>query len=247
MVVTKKAVEHQDCINKVTGLLVKLQVEYTSVSPYILSFIHRSIVNEKPDFAPEHNERLEFLWDAVLELAITENLFSEFPDYDEWKLTDIRSAIVRGKNLAIISKDLGFDQFLFLGNGEELSWGRSNEYILANCVEAFLWAIFIDAWFVQAKRFVDTYIYSSLKHIFENNLLKDFKSLVQEYAQAEYDVTPTYKIHADFWPDHDKVFEVWIYIGETLVWVGKGSSKKKAQEGAAQEAYMTRESWNIPS
>ena len=245
MVVTKKATLNQECIKKIEELLKKVGVQYINTAPYILAFVHRSIVNEKPDFAPEHNERLEFLWDAVLELVVTQNLFEQYPHFDEWKLTDIRSALVRWKNLCVISKNLNFDQYLILWNWEELSGGRANEYILANCVESFLGAILIDAGFEEAKKFIDSHIYSSLTSIFESQLLKDYKSLAQEYAQAEYDITPTYKILADFWPDHDKVFEVGIYLGEIQIWIGKGSSKKKAQEMAAQEAYLCKESWKI--
>lgn len=246
MVVRKKAVENPECIKKIESLLKEVHIDYTQVAPYILAFVHRSIVNERPDFAPEHNERLEFLWDAVLELVVTQNIFLSFPEYDEGKLTDIRSALVRGKNLAQISKNLAFDRYLLLWNGEEMSWGKNNEYILANCLEAFLWAIFIDAGYQEAKKFIDEFIYSTLKSIFENNLLKDYKSLAQEYAQAEFDITPTYKILADFGPDHDKIFEVWIYLKDQLIGTGKWSSKKKAQEVAAEEAFLNKENWKKP-
>lgn len=245
MVITKKATENEECIKKIGSLLSKLEVPYNDISLFIQAFVHRSIVNERPDFAPEHNERLEFLWDAVLELVVTDNLYKQFSDKSEWELTDIRSALVRGKNLARISKDLNFPDYLFLGNGEELWWWRQNEYLLANVLEAFLWAIYIDSGIESSKAFINKYVYPTLQFIIENKLFKDFKSLVQEYAQAKYDITPTYEVIEDSWPDHDKLFRTALVIWTTRVWIGSGSSKKKSQENAAENAYMTKETWNI--
>lgn len=225
--------------------VIKLWIQYNSISYYILAFIHRSIVNERPDFAPEHNERLEFLWDAVLELIITDNLYRRFTEKTEWELTDIRSALVRWSNLAKISRDLWMKEHLFLWKWEEL-WGwRDNDYLLANCLEAFLWAIYLDLWMEEAKKFVDTYVYPTVENILKQNLFKDYKSLIQEYSQAEYDITPSYEVISDEGPDHNKVFEVWVYLGSSLVGVGKWSSKKKAQENAAENAFVNKENWNI--
>lgn len=243
--IAKKAIENEDCIRKISGLLETLEIPYTTIAHYIQAFIHRSIVNERPEFAPEHNERLEFLWDAVLELIITDNLYKQFSNKSEWELTDIRSALVRGKNLAKISKDLWFQEYLFLWNGEELWWGRQNEYLLANVLEAFLWAIYIDRGLEESRYFINKYVYPTLQYIIENNLFKDFKSLIQEFAQAQYDVTPTYEVLSESWPDHDKIFETWVFIGSSMVGTGTGSSKKKSQETAAENAYLSKESWNI--
>lgn len=245
MVILKKAVENEDCKNKIELLLFSLGIDFLDISLYILAFVHRSIVNEKPDFTPEHNERLEFLWDAVLELIVTDNLFKDFPEKNEWELTDIRSALVRGKNLAKVSKDLHFDEYLFLWKWEELGGWRNNEYLLANCLEAFLGALYLDLWLVWASQFVNQYVYPTLKYIIENNLFKDFKSLIQEYSQAKYDITPTYEVLNSDWPDHNKTFEVGAFIGKNCVWVGVWSSKKKAQEVAALNAYEKKEEWKI--
>ena len=125
---------------------------------------------------------------------------------------------------------------------DDMEWwdgGRENEYILANTVEAFLWALYIDAGIEEAKKFVDNYVYTTLDNILKNNLFKDFKTLIQEYAQAEYDITPTYKVLDDSGPDHDKNFLVGVYLGEKKVWEWNGSSKKKAQEDAAERWYAT--------
>ena len=237
MVIIKKAIENDALINKFSTFLKKLEINYKDISIYILAFIHRSIVNERPDFAPEHNERLEFLWDAVLELIITNNLFKKFPQKTEWELTDIRSAIVRWSNLAKIAKNIWLDEYLLLWKWEEM-WGwRENEYLLANVVETLLWAIYSDLWFTEAKIFVNKYIYPSLQEILKNNLTKDYKTIIQEFAQAKYDITPTYNILDESWPDHDKNFIVWIYLNEKIIWKWEWSSKKKAQEKAAENWY----------
>ncbi len=229
----KKAVENEILIAKISKLLDSLNIKYNNISPYIQAFIHRSIVNERPDYAPVHNERLEFLWDAVLELIITKNLFNDFPDKPEWDLTDIRSALVRWTNLAKIAKTLWLHDFLILWKWEEL-WGwRENNYLLANVVEALLWAIYLDGWIEISTSFVDKHIYITLEDILHNNLTKDYKTLIQELAQWKFDVTPTYKIISESWPDHDKDFEVWVYLWEKIIGQGNGSSKKKAQEHAA--------------
>lgn len=245
MVVTKKATESQECIEKVSLLLQKLNIHYVEVTPFIEAFIHRSIVNEKPDFAPKHNERLEFLGDAVLELVITDNLFIQYPEKKEGELTDIRSSLVRWKNLAQVAKNLEFDKYLFLWNGEELSGGRTNEYILANTLEAFLWATYLDSGLVEVKKFIDTHIYASLQDMSDDKNFKDYKSLIQEFAQAEYDITPHYQLIDETWPDHDKIFEVGVYVWEILVGMWDWSSKKKAQESAAEKGYLSREEWKI--
>ncbi len=243
MVIRKNILENTQVIEEISWLLKKLHIEYKIIDNYILSFIHRSIVNEKPDFAPTHNERLEFLWDAVLELIITDNLFNDFPDKPEWELTDIRSAIVRWRNLAQISKKLDFSKYLFLWKWEDLWWWRESNYLLANTLEAFIWAIYIDLWIKNAKTFVDKHIYSSLWEIIESKSFKDFKSIIQEFIQSEFDITPTYEVLDESWPDHNKNFEVWIYIWEKVIWKWVWSSKKKAQEQAAKDAYENKDNW----
>lgn len=234
MVIRKKAIESEALIEKFEKLLIKLEIDYKEISHYILAFIHRSVVNEKPDYAPEHNERLEFLWDAVLELVITNNLFRNYPKKTEWELTDIRSAIVRGTNLSKIARKLNFSEYLVLWKWEEMTGWRTNDYLLANVVEALLWAIYIDLWLNEATKFIDKHIYPSVDEIIKNNLTKDFKTTIQEYAQAEFEVTPSYQVLSETWLDHDKTFEVWVYLWEKLVWTWIWSSKKKAQEKAAE-------------
>lgn len=238
MVIVKKAIENEIEIKKISKLLDNLSIEYNEISYYILAFIHRSIVNERPDFAPEHNERLEFLWDAVLELVITDNLYSDYPEKPEWELTDIRSAIVRWRNLSQIARDLNFSEFLLLWKWEEKWWWRNSDYLLANVTESLIGAIYKDLWWGEAKKFIDKYIYPTVYQIVKFNLLKDFKTSVQEYAQAYFDVTPTYDVLLEEWLDHEKNFKVWIYFWEKLMWEWTWSSKKRAQEKAAENAYL---------
>ena len=238
MITTKTAIEDKAIIKKVSAFLLdNLHITYKDISKYILSFIHKSIVNERSDYAPNHNERLEFLWDAVLELIITDNLYKEFPNKPEWDLTDLRSAIVRWSNLAKVWKNIWLADFLLLWKWEELSWGRTNDYIIANCLEAFLWALYLDLWYEESKTFVLTYIYPTIDSILENNLTKDYKTIIQEYSQAEFDITPSYNVLSDSWPDHDKIYEVWVFLWDKLVWKWEWSSKKKAQELSAQNWY----------
>jgi ribonuclease-3 len=237
MVTRKKATENDIYIEKVSKLLDTLWLEFKDISLYILAFIHRSVVNEKPDFAPEHNERLEFLWDAVLELTITDHLYRNFPEKTEGELTDIRSALVRWRNLANISKKLWFSNHLILWKWEELWWWKDNDYLLANVVESVIWAIYLDLWIEESRKFIEKHIYSTLDQILENNLTKDFKTVVQEYAQAKFDITPHYKVLQESWPDHNKDFTVWIYLKEKKIGEWSGSSKKKGQESAAEQGY----------
>jgi ribonuclease III len=238
MVTSKRATENETQIEKIWSLLKSIWIQFDDISNYILAFVHRSIVNEKPDFTPEHNERLEFLWDAVLELSITDDLFRNYTDKPEGELTDIRSAIVRWRNLAKIARELKLNEYLLLGKWEEKWWWRENDYLLANTVEALIWAIYLDLWFQVAKEFIDKYIYPSVYEIVENKLIKDYKTIIQEISQARFDITPTYIVLQEEWLDHDKKFTVWIYFWEKLMWTWLWTSKKKAQEKAAEDAYL---------
>lgn len=238
MVATKKYIDEEKTKKNFQNLNDTLGVISKNISFYILAFVHRSIVNERPDKAPEHNERLEFLWDAVLELVVTEKLFLDFPEKTEWELTDIRSSVVRGKNLAEVAKKLGFSEYLFLWKGEEMTWGRMNDYLLANCVESYIGAVYLDLWFEYAKKFILKHVYSTLKDIMSSEHIKDFKTLLQEYSQSEYDVTPSYKVLEDSWPDHDKIYITWVYVWEKCMWKWQWSSKKKSQELAAKDAFL---------
>jgi len=237
MVPTKKIKDNIDYINKIKILLDKLEIKYVNIEHYLTAFIHKSLVNERPDLSSSHNERLEFLWDAVLELAITKNLYDNYPDLPEWQLTDYRSSLVKWKNLALVWKKLEFDKYLILWRWEELSGWRKNESLLANSVESFIWAVYVDLWFDEAKKMIDKYIYSTLPDIINNNLLKDYKSIFQEEAQRRYFITPSYQVISEEWEDHNKIFTSWVYLNEKLIATWVWPSKRKSQENSAMNAY----------
>lgn len=237
MVVTQKVTKNNNYIDKYSKFINDLKIEFKNIELYILAFVHRSVVNERPDFAPEHNERLEFLWDAVLELVTTERLFLEFPEKTEWELTDIRSAVVRWRNLALVSRRLNLNDYLILWNWERKTGWADNDYILANTVESLIWAIYLDLGFKIAKEFILEKIYkTSIDEILHKKLFKDAKSSIQEFSQAKFEITPNYKLISDSGPDHNKNFEVGVYIWEKQVWIWTWTSKKKAEESAAIDA-----------
>lgn len=241
MVVTKKLNENEIYVNKIVKLLEKLDIIPNSYDNYLLAFVHRSLVNEKPDLSAEHNERLEFLWDAVLELVITSKLFIDYKDKPEWELTDYRSSIVKWKHLSDVARNLWFPEYLILWKWEELGWWRNNDYLLANSVEAFIWALYLDLWYEEAKKFILENIYSNLESIINSDNLKDYKSLLQEYTQRVFLITPEYKVLEETWADHNKNYLSWVFLREVLIWTWNGSSKKKSQEGAAKDAFLNKE------
>ena len=207
-----------------------------------LAFVHKSFINEHPK-EKHYNERLEFLGDAVLELSVTQFLYRQYPDQPEGQLTNWRSALVKGKNLALVSKSLDLGQFLLLSRGEELSGGRVKEYILANTLEALIGAIYLDKGFQVADEFILKKIAYLLDEIIEQGLNVDSKSHVQELAQERYNLTPTYELISESGPDHDKNFVMGIYFGKNRAGEGKGPSKQDAEQSAAEDA-MKKEKWN---
>lgn len=200
------------------------------------AFTHKSYINENRDKGLKHNERLEFLGDAVLELAATNHLFLSYPDFDEGKMTSFRSALVKGKHLAEVSDELGLGEYLFLSKGEEKSGGRSKKYILANVMEALIGAIYLDQGYETAEKFISSFILNRLDQIIEEGLYIDSKSRFQEISQEKEDHTPYYELVEDEGPDHDKTFTMGAYINGELIAEGTGSSKQKAEENAAQNA-----------
>lgn len=203
------------------------------------ALVHRSYLNENPDFALGHNERLEFLGDAVLELVVTEYLYGHY-DNPEGDLTNWRSSIVNSRKLAEISKRLGFEQYLYLSRGEAKDTGRAREYILGNAFESVVGAIYLDQGFEPAKTFINRELTVELPHIIEQKLYLDPKSKLQERAQEDLHVTPQYKVMESTGPDHDKRFTVGVYLGGELAGTGSGSSKQAAQLDAALAALRAR-------
>lgn len=243
MVIPVKLYDNEVVKTKVSGLLENLGISHNSIENYILAFVHRSFVNEKADVINEHNERLEFLGDAVLELVITNKLFKDFPEKPEGELTDLRSSLVRGRNLAKVAKSLNLQEYLILGKWEDISGGRENDYILANTVESFLGAIFLDSGYEIVNDFILKHIYTTLDRIIEEKEYKDPKSTLQEITQASITITPTYEVLSEVGPDHDKVFTIWVYLGSEKIAEWVWSSKKKGQEDAAQNALNNQKAW----
>ncbi|KKQ60252.1 MAG: Ribonuclease 3 [Parcubacteria group bacterium GW2011_GWE2_38_18] len=198
------------------------------------SVVHRSYLNEHPEFDVHHNERLEFLGDAVLEIVVTEYLFNQFPETPEGDLTNWRASLVNAKMLALVAKDLSIEKFLYLSKGEAKDKNsKARQYILANAIEAIIGAIYLDQGIEAAKKFIEERIIYRLKDILDNKLYLDPKSKFQEKAQEIQKLTPHYKILNETGPDHDKIFEVGVYLGDEYIAKGKGSSKQEAQVDAA--------------
>jgi ribonuclease-3 len=198
-------------------------------------FVHRSYLNEHRNFPLEHNERLEFLGDAVLELVVTEYLYRNFPN-PEGELTTYRSALVKGETLAVIATELGFSEYLMLSHGEEKSGGRDKAYLLANALEAFIGALHLDGSYQVAEKFVNGFVLVRLADILEKKLHIDPKSRLQEYTQEHFGQTPAYTIVSEVGPDHAKEFTVAVKIGERELGQGTGNSKQAGQVAAAAAA-----------
>lgn len=214
---------------------VKHNLRFTDQTLLRIVFTHRSYLNEASDDVKEHNERLEFLGDAVLELVATEYLYKTFPN-PEGELTNWRSSIVKGEVLAEVSLQLGLGELLFLSRGEEKSGGRTRSLILANTFEALVGAIYLDLGYEKASEFIHTHLISLLAEIIEKKLYIDPKSRLQEVSQEDLGTTPDYRVVSEEGPDHQKQFVVGVYAGSRLLARGTGSSKQRAEQSAATQA-----------
>ena len=207
------------------------------------SVVHRSYLNEHADFELGHNERLEFLGDAVLEIAVTEYLYNNFPDTPEGDLTNWRASLVNSKMLAIVAQEVGLEKYLYLSRGEAKdSNSKARQYILANAVEALIGAIYLDQGIEKSTVFIRDNIISKLDNILANQLYLDPKSKFQEKAQELYKTTPHYKVLNESGPDHAKIFEVGLYLGDEIVAKGQGESKQEAQVAAADKG-LKKKKW----
>lgn len=215
------------------ALMEKLGVQFKDLKILDLAFVHKSYLNEHRDLKNEHNERMEFLGDAVLELVVTEYLYQKYPKEEEGVLTNWRSALVKGKHLAEIAVELDLGLYLYLSRGEERSGGRKKNYILANTLEALIGAIYLDQGYGAIHQFADNFILGRLNKILEQGHHIDAKSRVQEIAQELLGVTPEYVFVTEAGPDHNKVFTMALYLGKEKVAEGSGSSKQKAEQEAA--------------
>lgn len=214
----------------------KLGVKFKNKDLLTQTFIHRSYLNENPDFHLYHNERLEFLGDAVLELIVTEHLFQNYPKKQEGTLTNWRAALVNAKMLSKIARKIGFDDYLLLSQGEAKETGKARQYILANAFEAFIGGLYLDQGYQICQEFIKDNLIRELPEIIQKGLFKDAKSAFQEQAQDKVGITPSYKVLKEWGPDHDKSFVVGVFLDKELVAEGMGSSKQEAEEAAAEKA-----------
>jgi len=218
-----------------------MDVKFKNVDLLKQAVVHRSYLNEHPDFALHHNERLEFLGDAVLEIIVTETLFHDFTETPEGDLTNWRASLVNYRMLATIANELGIDKYLYLSKGESKDKNsKARQIILANAMEAVIGALYLDQGIKPAKKFVKNFIISKLDNILKNQLYLDPKSKFQEKAQELYGITPHYKVLSESGPDHAKDFVVGLYLNNELISQGKGTSKQEAQVDAASKGLINK-------
>jgi len=214
----------------------KIGVEFKNKDLLVQAFCHRSYLNENPDFYLPHNERLEFLGDAVLELAVTQYLYNKYPQKAEGELTNWRASLVNAKILAEVAKKIGFNDFLLLSRGENKELGKARQYILANTLEALIGAMYLDQGIDPCQKFIEKNLIKELPRIIEEGLYKDAKSRFQEESQEKVGVTPTYKVLEEWGPDHVKHFTIGVFLDKELIAKGEGSSKQEAELKAAKNA-----------
>ncbi len=225
-----------------TDLLKRFDLKDNDTHIYEQAFIHRSFINENPRTKLHHNERLEFLGDAVLELVVTEFLYKKFPQRNEGDLTAYRSALVNAVTLGGVADELFFNDLMKLSKGEAKDVSKARLSILADAYEAFLGAVYLQEGYDAAKRVVERTIIEKTDEIIEKGLYKDAKSFVQEKAQELYSVTPTYTLLDQMGPDHDKRFVIAISFGDNQIAIGEGKSKQEAETNAAKNA-LQKKNW----
>ncbi len=204
------------------------------------AFTHRSYLNENPGLALEHNERLEFLGDAVLELIITNFLYKKYPEKPEGELTSFRAALVNSVMLSEIARSLNMGDYLLLSRGESKDTGKARQFILANTFEAVVGAIFLDKGYDEAKIFIENFLIPRITDVDEKKLWVDAKSLFQEKAQEMSGITPSYKVISESGPDHAKNFTIGVYLGDEIIAEGVGSSKQEAETDAARNGLAAK-------
>src|SRR3990167_4724468 len=211
----------------------KIKLQFKDRNLLQSAMTHRSYLNENRRWPLPHNERLEFLGDAVLELITTEYLYRNFPN-PEGELTNLRSALFNYKMLSEISAELELDKYILLSKGESKDIGRARQVIMANAIEALIGAIFLDSGFTAAETFVNEFVIRHLENIVTAGNILDPKSKFQELTQEKLGVTPHYKVLAEWGPDHNKNFEVGVFVNEKQIAKGTGSSKQEAEIAAAE-------------
>ncbi len=229
--------EQPDSLQKLETLV---GVVFEDAKHLLTAITHRSYLNEHREATQGHNERYEFLGDAVLELVVTDFLFHKYPEKPEGELTAIRAALVNTNSLADAAGKLNLSEFLLLSKGEEKDTGRARQYILANTFESIIGAIYLDQGYDTAKEFVARNLFDRTETIVAKRLWQDAKSRFQELAQEHTSITPSYETLNQAGPDHDRVFTVGVYLVNEKVAEGKGRSKQEAEQAAAEAALEAR-------
>lgn len=223
-------------VNQFEKLQQTIEVRFNDLNLLKEALTHRSYLNENPKWDVSHNERLEFLGDAVLELVVTEHLYHAYPQSPEGELTSIRAALVNYQILARIADNIKLHGSILLSRGEAKDTARAKEVILANAFESLIGAIYLDQGYAVAAAFITKHVLTHSDEIVEKKLHKDPKSHLQEIIQEKYKVTPRYVVLSEEGPDHNKVFEIGVYFGEEFASKGKGFSKQEAEIEAAKNA-----------
>ncbi len=214
----------------------KLGISFKNEDLLTEALTHRSYLNEFPRWQLPHNERLEYLGDAVLELIVSEELFAKFPEYPEGKLTVLRAALVNYQILARVAESIGLDDHILMSRGERRDTGKAREVILANAIEAVIGAMYVDQGMEKVHAFVKKNVMNNLDQVVKTRSYKDAKSELQELVQEKLRVTPTYRTLGEEGPAHRRVFKMGVYVGEKLTAEGEGASKQEAELEAAKNA-----------
>ena len=224
-------------LNKLQDLV---KVQFTDLNLLLSAITHRSYLNEHREATWDHNERLEFLGDAVLELIVTDYLFKKYTDKPEGELTAVRAALVNTVSLSASSEKLGLNDYLLMSKGEAKDVGRARQYILANAFEACLGAIYLDQGYDTATQFVADQLFAKTDEIVAKRLWQDAKSRFQELSQEHHSFTPIYKTTSQEGPDHDRVFTVGVFLRNEQIAEGNGRSKQEAEQQAAEAAIKAK-------
>ncbi len=214
----------------------KLGISFKNKDLLTESLTHRSYLNEFPRWRLPHNERLEYLGDAVLELLVSEELFAKFPEHPEGRLTVLRAALVNYQMLARVAEALGLDGFILMSRGERKDTGKAREVILANAIEAVIGAMYLDQGIRTARSFVQKHIMNNLDEVLQTKSYRDAKSELQEMIQDRLKLTPTYRTLEEIGPAHKRTFKMGVYFGSKLIAEGEGPSKQEAEIEAAKNA-----------
>ena len=225
--------------DKLSQLEAKIGFEFKNKDLLLQALTHRSYLNENPKWHLDHNERLEFLGDAVLELIVTEYLYNNYPN-PEGEMTNWRAALVNANILSQISNEFNLNDFVLLSRGEARDTGRARQYILANAIEALIGAVYLDQGYEPSRKFISRFVLKELPNIIEKRLYRDPKSLFQEYAQEHVGVTPTYEVLEEWGPDHARNFKIGVFLEKEMIGSGQGPSKQEAQQEAAKDALKNK-------